>query len=109
MRVVGGSGGEVCKAGGRFRGDKVPLPWWYTLVGNRLLGLTTWRSLLSTRMAGDVLDPSFNRAADTAHHPCIPTNPAVATLETTAWRLSLQRTDERVGLLPHAIARIRSL
>ena len=47
---------------GRFRGHKAPLPGWYIPVSNRLLGLSTWRSLLRTRRASDVLDPSFGSA-----------------------------------------------
>lgn len=89
---------------GRFRGRN-SLPWWYILVGNRLLRLSTWGSSLSIRMVGDILGPSFNRAADTVHDPLIQSGStsgsvpsrALAAAALGVWRLGLRRTDEPVG------------
>ena len=78
---------------GRFRGD--PHPWYYILVGNRLLGLSTWRSALSTWTAGDLLIPLLIVPPILRMIPCpicfgfrvcFLTNPAAATLDDTTWR-----------------------
>ena len=68
MLYFGGLGGEACRAGGGFGEIEFLFPdgIYLSIIDcwNRAIG-----SLRSTRMTGDVLDPSCNRAADTAHDP----------------------------------------